>query len=395
MRVVFLDTTMDGTLFGGAHTFLHKIFEGLNQKGIEVHFITKGTPIAKTAVNIENAGAIFHNKIWKKSSLVEDAAPILADWLNKLKPDVYVVSVSPDIGWVVLPYLSPSIATIAIGHNDINAFYEPAKHYSQFLTKVVGVSDEICKNYINKSDIRKEDVKWIPYGVETSETGPLLQEKKTLSLVYSGRLEDTQKRASDIIRIILLLRKEKIDFNFKIIGDGPLLLKFKDELSSEIKEGIVELTGWLKGGEVIKHLRSADVFILTSAFEGFCISLVEAMANCCCPVVTDIASGNKELVKNDENGFVLPIGDVEGFVKKIKYLSLNPEKLYELRKKSWSIGKMFSVDRMVNSYLDYFEEARSEVLNNTRNSDPDFPLMKSCQSPYPLWLRRLKKIILN
>src|SRR5882724_12278766 len=113
MKVVFLDTTLDSSLIGGAHTFLHKILNGLNKKNVEVHFITKGAPVSKTAINIENSGAIFHNQLWSKNSLVEEAAPILANWMNKLKPDVYVVSVSPDIGWVVLPFLLPGIATIA------------------------------------------------------------------------------------------------------------------------------------------------------------------------------------------------------------------------------------------------------------------------------------------
>ena len=88
MKVVFLDTTLDGYLIGGAHTFLHKILGGLKKRGIEVHFITKGNPIAKTALNIENAGAIFHNAIWPKFSLIEDSAPILANWLEKIHPDI-------------------------------------------------------------------------------------------------------------------------------------------------------------------------------------------------------------------------------------------------------------------------------------------------------------------
>ena len=393
MRVVFLDTTMDGSLVGGAQTFLHKILKGLNNRDVEVHFVTKGTLVSKTAINIEKSGAIFHNKLWPASSLVEEAALVFANWLNKLKPDVYIVSVSPDIGWVVLPYLSPDIATIAIGHNDSNTFYEPAKHYAPFLTKAIGVSTEICHNYINKSGIKKENVAWIPYGVESSPTEPHAlypAGANSLSLVYVGRLEDEQKRASDLIKIIKLLVKEKVDFNFKVIGDGPLFGKLKEELSAEISQGIVQLTGWLNSDELMQHLRNSDVFVLTSKYEGFCISLIEAMANGCCPLVTDIESGNKELVTNEKNGFVVPVGDIEGFAEKIKFLTVNPAKLFELRQNAWNSGREYSVERMVDSYYDCFEEAKIEAGKYPRRNDPEFPLMESCRSKYPKWLRRAK-----
>lgn len=315
MKVVFLDTTLNSTLVGGAQTFLHKILAGLNSRGIEVHLVTKGEPKSKTALNIENAGGIFHNNVWSKSLLTEDAAPVLAKWLEDLKPDIYVVSVSPDIGWVVLPHLSPEIATIAVGHNDSDSFYFPAKHYYKFLTMAFGVSEEICNKYVSRSGLRKEDVVWIPYGVE-SYNGPVKKNlNDTLSLVYVGRLEDEQKRASDFIKIIRELTRRQIDFNFKIMGDGPLRLKIEEELSDEISKGTVEVLGWLNSSDLMENLRKADIFLLASNYEGFCISLIEAMANGCCPIVTDIESGNKQLVTDNKNGFIVPVGGIERVCK--------------------------------------------------------------------------------
>ena len=393
MKIVFLDTTMDGSLIGGGHTFLHKILRGLRERNVEVHFVTIGSPSAKTAENIEDSGAIFHNQLWPKYSLVEDAAPVLAAWLEKLSPDVYVVSASPDIGWVVLPYLSSHIATLAIGHNDSDTFYEPARHYADFLTKAIGVSEEICRNYVSKSGINEEDVIWIPYGVESYEIGPFNKNRlapQPLSLVYAGRLEEEQKRASDLIKIIQLLVKKRISFSFKIIGDGPLFTKFEELLSSEISQGIVQLTGWLTSEELMKHLRQSDVFVLTSAYEGFCISLVEAMANGCSPVVTDIKSGNKQLVTNGENGYVVPVGDIEAFVGRIEFLASNPAMLFTLRQKAYGVGRMYSIERMVDLYYDCFKKVMEDVKKNLRQPDPDFPLMKSCRSKYPRWLRKAK-----
>jgi glycosyltransferase involved in cell wall biosynthesis len=384
---------MDGSSFGGAHTFLFKVMEGLHERGIEVHFITKGKLVARTALYIETSGVHFHNNLWPESILVEDAAPVLAEWMETLNPDVYVVSVSPDIGWIVLPYLAPHIATCSIGHNDSQTFYDPARHYGDFLTKAIGVSKEICNNYISKSGIDEEKVTWIPYGVESDKTGPSrgdLNGSQPLSLVYVGRLEEEQKRSSDLIRIIHLLAEKQINFHFKVIGDGPLFPEFEKQLAPEIARGRVQLTGWLKNDEMMKHLCQSDVFVLTSAYEGFCISLVEAMANGCCPVVTNIDSGNKQLVANGINGFLIPVGDIAGFAEKIELLSSQPSVLFELRQKSWEIGKSYSVARMVDAYYDCFIKAIAEAQRNPRQRDPSFPLMESCRSKYPSWLRKIK-----
>jgi glycosyltransferase involved in cell wall biosynthesis len=166
--------------------------------------------------------------------------------------------------------------------------------------------------------------------------------------------------------------------------------KVKDLLSEQIERGNVVLHGWLGSAEVIDLLRKSDVFTLVSAYEGFCIALVEAMANGCCPVVTDIRSGNKQLVTDGENGFVVPVGDVEAFVEKIVYLAETPEKLLEFRQKAWRTGKQYSVERMVEAYEKCFERAVHDARATPRRPQPDFPLMESCRSKYPLWLRRIK-----
>ena len=393
MRIVFLDNTLDGNLFGGAQTFLYNILRGLKQRDIEVHIVTSGIPSAITAQNIANAGAIFHNTIWPRYSLVEEAAPVLATWLNQLAPDVFVVSVSPDIGWVVLPYLSPNIATLAIGHNDSDTFYEPARHYASFLTGAIGVSNEIVNNYITKSGINKENVIWIPYGIKSIINESDIKNSdpgEPVTLIYAGRIEDYQKRASDLIKIIQQLVKRKIDFRFRIVGDGPLFAKLKEELTPWISTGIVQLTGWLKNSELLEQLCQSEIFILTSAYEGFCISLVEAMANGCCPVVTDIKSGNKQLVTDGKNGYIVHIGDIDDFVEKISGLAANPALLLTLRKAAYKEGHTYSIDRMIDNYIDCFKKMIEKGKRQLRQVNPDFPLMESCYSKYPKWVRKAK-----
>ncbi len=393
MKIVIADTTLHGSLIGGAQTFLSLLMKGLKEKGHEVHLVVKSTPDKRIEKQIQESGATVHTGLWKKNALVEDAAPVFAKWVNDLRPDIYMISVSPDIAWVALPYLRSDIATVTIGHTDSETFYLPARHYQSFVTKAIGVSDEVCNHYVSDCKFPAADTAWIPYGVVTNPVAPAEHGGNILQLIYVGRVVEEQKRVSDLIKITQQLAARNIAFHLKVIGDGPEMPVLQSSLEKEISENKVELLGWLKTEEVVTHLRQSDLFLLTSAYEGFCIALIEAMANGCCPLVTDIKSGNKQLISSGQNGFVFPIGDTEGFVKKIISLSADPAAVYSLRKMAWETGKNYSIERMTTAYQDCFVHAAAEVKRNPRSADTNFPLMETCKSTYPLWIRRLKAAI--
>lgn len=389
MKIVFTDTTISGSLIGGAQTFLVQLMQTMDANNHEIHLIG-GRPSARLDAALTATRAKLHTGLWNGLKLVEDETPAVAKWVNDLRPDVYVVSVSPDIGWTVLPLLNPSIATLTIGHNDENTFYAPVTHYKDFLTRAIGVSEEICRKYVDECGMPAERVAWIPYGVVTRDDDPVTFDDGPVKLAYVGRFENTQKRISDVVQIVKKLGEAGIDFTFDLVGDGEEMPAVRSELSAQIETGRVRVHGWVNSSKVIEIMRSSEAFVLASAYEGFCISLTEAMANGCCPIVSDIRSGNKQLVRDGENGFVVPVGDVDGFVDRIRVLASDRERLREMRVEAWRVGREYGVDRMVDNYVACFERAIEDVRSNPRIPDPAFPLMESCRSKYPLWLRRVK-----
>lgn len=395
MRIIIVDTTIDEELIGGGHTFLPILIKGLISKGHELHLVTKGAPNKKLVEYIIDSGVHVHSNLWSKNSFVEETAPVFAKWVNEMNPDIYLISASSDIGWVTLPYLNSGIATLTIGHTDSETFYLPARHYHSFLTMAVGVSHVVCSHYISDCYLNDFQVAWIPYGVERSETVPVFSDGDGLHLLYVGRLEETQKRISDLAKIAKKLSELNVNYKLKIIGDGPEMPGLKESLKEIIKEKKVEFLGWLEGQNVIEHMRQSEIFILTSAYEGFSIALVEAMANGCCPVVTNIRSGNTQLIKDGSNGCLIEIGDIDEFVVKLKWLLKNPESLLSMRQAAWETGVNFSRERMVENYEEYFVKAIEAAKINRREPDEKYPLMISCQSKYPLWIRKIKKGILG
>jgi len=194
MKIAVIDTTIGTDLIGGAHTFLAELIRWLVDKGHDVHFVTRGEPNEKVRGQVEDSRANLYRGIWNENDLIDDSVPVLAKWVNDLAPDVFLISASGYMGWVVLPLLDPKTATLTIGHNDSETFYMPARHYARFLTGAVGVSEEICETYVESCGIDRSRVDWIPYGVTASETAPEKAGQGPLKLIYVGRLDEEQKR---------------------------------------------------------------------------------------------------------------------------------------------------------------------------------------------------------
>jgi glycosyltransferase involved in cell wall biosynthesis len=90
-----------------------------------------------------------------------------------------------------------------------------------------------------------------------------------------------------------------------------------------------------------EFLRRQDVFVFPSLHDGFGQVLVQAMASGICPIATDHC-GAAELVKEGENGFVLPAGDVERLREKLDSLTRDLPRVKQLREAAARIGEDLS-----------------------------------------------------
>lgn len=104
-----------------------------------------------------------------------------------------------------------------------------------------------------------------------------------------------------------------------IIGDGP----DKEPLNSMVKnlnlEKKVYLVGKKSKEDLAIYLAAADMFVLNTGYEGFSHQILEAMS-ADVPVITTAVGGNKEIVKQGENGFLVKHNDEFNIVEAIKAL---------------------------------------------------------------------------
>lgn len=152
-------------------------------------------------------------------------------------------------------------------------------------------------------DLRRLEV--IPNFVTVPPTGKARAIQRP-ALVAVGRLA-AEKRYSWIIESFAELTVSHPDWHLHVAGSGPL----RSELEAQVARlGLVgRITFHGRVDDVYTLLRSADLFIMASAFEGFPNALCEAMA-CGVPVVaSDCPSGPSEIVRDGVDGVLVDVGD--------------------------------------------------------------------------------------
>ncbi len=157
-----------------------------------------------------------------------------------------------------------------------------------------------------------------------------------------------------LIKAVSLVAEKNIPLRLVIIGDGEeksKLQKLVEELAMQDK---VAFLG--SQANPYKYISKADIFVLSSLYEGFPNALIEAMT-CGTPVIsTDCKSGPSEIIDHYENGILVPVGDARPMAEEIDYLLSDPNlaSALALKAKQTVINK-FAVKQLVAEYEKVFQ----------------------------------------
>lgn len=186
-------------------------------------------------------------------------------------------------------------------------------------TFMLRVSDTILS--ISKNDIRgMENAYWIPNGVEPDDFQYRIKNHDKLQVGYIGRLEAWKGAKS--LPYIVNNAKKKVDVEFHIVGDGPLLHYVERNCDATCY-------GQVPFDDIPDIFKKIDVLILPSLIEGVPTVILEAFSSGC-PVVARNVGSVSELVSSD-TGFLVDTDDE--FVKRIVYLAKNRDRVKKMGKK--------------------------------------------------------------
>lgn len=142
--------------------------------------------------------------------------------------------------------------------------------------------------------------------------------EKKKQVLFVGRIYEYPKRVSFALRIWEKIEQDSrfSDWVFKIVGEGPDLIA-NQEYAKSLGLQRVSFEGFQNPRP---YYDESSIFVMTSAFEGFGMTIVEAQQYGVVPIVYDTYKSLHDILINDVNGIIVKDNDLNCFAEKLKWL---------------------------------------------------------------------------
>ena len=215
--------------------------------------------------------------------------------------------------------------------------------------EVIVLTEEDKKQWNNKK------IKVLPNFISyISEEASSCENKKIISV---GRLE-YQKGYDILIDIWNIVSKKYPDWILEIYGEGPE----REKLQNKVNKLGLEKSFLLKGA--IKNIQDkyleSSIYVMSSRYEGMPMVLLEAMAYGLPIVSFTCPCGPKDIVKDNEDGFLVEFENIEEMAEKIENLIINEEKRKLFGKNAKKNIQRFSKNEIMEKWNNLFDKLFDE-----------------------------------
>ncbi len=208
--------------------------------------------------------------------------------------------------------------SINVVHNGIDVFSPPTKSEQNKIRQKLGISEKVIL-FVGRLDQRK---------------GPIF-------LV---------KAINDLRKII------KEDFKCIIVGDGPQKTQIINYIKKNNLWSYFSFIKKIKYKDLRKLYYICDLLVLPSLYEGLGLVLLEAMASKK-PVIGTNSGGIPEIIKHNENGYLIPLGSIKNLTNAIKKILMNRVLADKMGERGYKIiQKKFTWERAVKETLSIYNK---------------------------------------
>lgn len=231
-------------------------------------------------------------------------------------------------------YRPDDVRVVAWNHLNHDYEYEMIRHYLPLTNLLITNTDAghaQLRTIANSTGANLIQLNHLPCPLDANAGNRaadfVLSSKRPLRLAYAGRFEDTAKRVWDLLAIADALAQRGAPIELTLLGSGPLLLALHEKataLNERYQENVVRLLDPLPPHQMASFWQSQDVLLLTSAYEGQSMQLMEAMRHGCVPIISTGAAAGVSLVRDGETALVFDTGDVDAAVEQVAQLIDRP-----------------------------------------------------------------------
>ena len=349
---------------GGAEKQMAMLATGLNPDEYDVH-VCALTSAGHYVDPLREHGIPVHviGKSWKVDP---GAYWRLKRYIQRLQPDIVHTWIFAANCYGRYAASSCGVKGIVAGERCIDRWKLPYqfaidRHLAHRSGALVVPCEGVRRFYV-RHGLPEEKFHVIPNGVSPTSVAPASTREEILSelkLPSDARLIGAvgrlwpQKRWKDAIWAAELLSVLREDAHLLIIGDGPLRWRLEKFAAQVHLDGKIHFLGHRE--DVLQLMPHFDCLWLSSGYEGLPNSIMEAMAAGIPAVATDI-SGNRDLIVNDETGFLVTLGDRAAFARQtLKLLEDESLRLEMGKSAKRRVAVYFSASEMIRHYDELFQ----------------------------------------
>ncbi|MGB3075136.1 MAG: glycosyltransferase [Chitinophagales bacterium] len=168
--------------------------------------------------------------------------------------------------------------------------------------------------------------------------------KNIIKLVTTGSLNENKNQAF-LILVVMKLQGKGFQVRLDILGDGHLFGDLEKQIKASHLENTVHLHGMVT--DVESHLKDGDVYVHTAINESFGLAIAEALA-VGLPVVSLDGRGNREIIEDGYNGFMVNSQDATIFADKIADIVKDENTYFEFSNQAFESSKKHDLRQYVD-----------------------------------------------
>ncbi len=235
------------------------------------------------------------------------------------------------------------------------------KKYKASRTRFLAISPDVRTFLQNQLPLSLQDITYIPNAINIKrfsgkKTG--FMEDGILKIISVGSLVKKKNHAL-LIRLSSLLKEQHIPHRIDIYGEGPLRPQLEQEIANQSLENSIFFHG--NSGEIPQKMHASDVYIHPATYEPFGLVLLEAMASGL-PVISVDGYGNRELIMDGKNGFLLSNdAPAEEILNKIKWLLSDPSRPAKMAEEGLIFCRNYGMENYADRMLELYSAKKSAL----------------------------------
>lgn len=354
---------------GGSGILAYEIGCALARRGYEIHFIGLHFPFRYAHQQSNCRGRVFFHKISIQQYDVFDFQPYALALASQVAEIIEKHQLEAIHSHYAIPHAICAILAKQISKKNIKCVttlhgtditivgsHSSMKNITRYAIEnsdeVTAVSHYLKEKTESIFSISKNKIKVIHnFTTINQEKKKIIKKKNQKIIFHSSNLREV-KNPLKLIDIFYQIQKNIPDILLWIIGDGPLRYEMIKSIKNYgIKEKVV-FKGVVK--DILPLLSEATVTMIPSLDESFSLTALESLS-CGIPVIANDVGGLKEVLSNEETGYLVDYNDTEQVIKYCSNL-LNNETLYEEFSKNCfqRTENLFDMEALVSKYEKIF-----------------------------------------